>query len=855
MGLLFRNALKGLKKKKVQMLGIILMVFLSTAIYTSMNSALDRLENRYYSYLDEQNVEDFSFVPVVDYTKDISLEKLNELEQNELSNLEENEKQIINVYKTCLLNQSSICNQNLYMGVQGIFEKYGAVYKISNEKIDSIAEKYDFTYSLEPSKYISDEKYLISAMPYNKDKKINKTYLVEGEFPTKDNEITILPNFAKKNDLEIGDDYKIGNTTYKIVGFTYAPDYIYPMVSFSMPIFDEKYNNVVFMNQNTYDALEGVKQDVYVAKFNYKTDPKDRMNIQITTSEDNQNEVTTGNPANEIFKNEKDILTMSMTSGSRIMRIDMLQMEFDTNRKFAEYFLYLLLGISVFIIVVVSKKRIDDEKLQIGVLKSLGYKSSSIAFSYLVYPIVGSLVGGTLGFFLGYILNGPLTSLYMNYFTVPLSSLTFNMKYLLSSIFIPMVALSILSYFIAWFMLRKKPLKLLKEGSNLKVNFLSKLVTKLTKKLPFNYRFKYSLASRSLGKLFIVSLTSFCTGMLIVLTLIGMNLFNSLIDTSFEGMKYKYMVSYNTAMTEEASDKDDLLLQNSLNLNRLLDEDGNSKKLDEDDYSINLNGIDSDAKNIELLDKNGENIIKKRDEKNGVIINENMREIMDADIGDTLELEYNDKVLSYKIVGVTESYMNFVAYVDRETLSKDFGSPVAIYTTKYSNDSKYSSMKNLDNEEITKISGIFSIEDLENNVRKQMQTMNSSIYIVIGFASFMALVIIAVIANIVVEENKRTISLMKVMGYKNKSISSIVLNIYTPFVIVSYLLSIPAMIALLKRIISLLIGDMNMVIPITLSWQKALIGLIGLLIAYYFAVNLSRKVLNKVPLAVALKRE
>ena len=174
MGLLFRNALKGLKKKKVQMLGIILMVFLSTAIYTSMNSALDRLENRYYSYLDEQNVEDFSFVPVVDYTKDISLEKLNELEQNELSNLEENEKQIINVYKTCLLNQSSICTQNLYMGVQGIFEKYGAVYKISNEKIDSIAEKYDFTYSLEPSKYISDEKYLISAMPYNKDKKILK---------------------------------------------------------------------------------------------------------------------------------------------------------------------------------------------------------------------------------------------------------------------------------------------------------------------------------------------------------------------------------------------------------------------------------------------------------------------------------------------------------------------------------------------------------------------------------------------------------------------------------------------------------------------------------------------------------
>ena len=119
----------------------------------------------------------------------------------------------------------------------------------------------------------------------------------------------------------------------------------------------------------------------------------------------------------------------------------------------------------------------------------------------------------------------------------------------------------------------------------------------------------------------------------------------------------------------------------------------------------------------------------------------------------------------------------------------------------------------------------------------------------------MALIIIAVIANIVVEENKRTISLMKVMGYKNKNISKIVLNIYTPFVIIAYLLSIPAMIALLKWIISMLVGDINMVIPITLSWPMALIGLIGLVVAYYVAIKLSRKVLNKVPLAVALKRE
>ena len=50
MRLLFLNALKGLRKKKVQMFGIIFLVLLSTAVYTGMNSAIDRLENKYYSY-------------------------------------------------------------------------------------------------------------------------------------------------------------------------------------------------------------------------------------------------------------------------------------------------------------------------------------------------------------------------------------------------------------------------------------------------------------------------------------------------------------------------------------------------------------------------------------------------------------------------------------------------------------------------------------------------------------------------------------------------------------------------------------------------------------------------------------
>lgn len=845
MDLLFLNALKGLKKKKIQMLGIIFMIVLSTGIYTSMNTALDRLEYRYYDYLEEQNVEHLSFTPVIDYTKDVTLEELASWENTNLKDITEEEKQIITNYKTCL--QTNTCDLKETVPIDSIFKKYDLEYKIASKKLDTIKEKYDFNYQLEKSKTTKEGTVLIKAMPYQKDKKINQTYLLDGKFPKQDNEITMLKEFARINHIEIGDNYQVGEKKYKVVGFTYAPDHIYPMISFNMPIFSEKQNNIIFMNEETYKQFIGMEESVYVLKYNHKVDRKLQMNKMNNGENDSE--------TSKMFEEEPEILSMSMDTATRMIRTSALQAGLKVDRDFALYFLYLLLAIAVFIIVVITKKRIDDERLQIGVLKSLGYSRFSIAISYLVYPILGSLIGGIIGYGLGIGLNGLLTNLYMSYFTVPLGTLKFDICYLLTSIFLPMFVLSILSYMIAIFMLRKRPLSLLKEGSNLKVNFLSKIVNKITSLLPFKYRFKYSLASRSLGKLFIVTLTSFCTGLLIVLVLIGSNLFNNVIDESFNSYSYQYMVAMNgIKMDETKTDMDDLIFSTNAVLKKITDSKGVEKKLEKEDSSIGISGIDVDSHFITLKNKK-EKKLNSLLEENHIIINRNMQEVLGVEVNDQLEFEIGEKKLTYKVAGISEEYMSYNAYVEREELSKALGLPSAAYTVIYSTNPKYKDMKNLTDEEQKEIATIFSLSDIKENVENQMEVFNSSIYIVIAFASVMALVILAVIANIVVEENKKTISLMKVMGYKNKEISSIVLNIYTPFVIIAYLLSIPAMISLLKWIISLLISDMDMMIPVTLSTILAILGLVGLLIAYYIAIFFSKRVLNKIPLAIALKRE
>lgn len=844
MKLLLLNAFKGLRKKKIQMFGIIFMVMLSTAVYTGMNSAIDRLEDRYYSYLEEQNVEHMSLGIDFDFRKDFTSEDIDHMLETSLKNITNEERQIIETYREFLKNPSF--DVNIIYSTKAVLQKYNALEEYELKKIDSVKDKYDFTYEKEYSKVVEDKDKLYKIIPYNKDKKINKAYLVEGKLPVNDNEITILPGYAKKNNIKIGDDYKIGKNTFKVVGFTYAPDYIYPLISFSVPIFDEKDNNVIYVNKNDYDKITGIIDNSYAVKYNFKADRKFIM--RSANVDDND-------PMVKVF-NEEGIVT-DMNTFQRVGRIGALQIEFASDRLFAKYFLYLLLSISVLIILVITKKRIDDERLQIGVLKSLGYKRTSIATSYLVYPIVGSIIGGIIGYFVGIAVHSPIAGILRSYYTVPLSNYHIRFDYLATSIFVPMLVLSILSYLIAFVMLRKKPLDLLKEGSNLKVNFFSKLLNKFTRLLPFNLRFKYSLAFRSIGKLLIVTITSFATGLLITLILIGSNLFNKAIEKSFEGIKYKYAAFSNGLIEYNEKDKDsDYVLQVSMPVDNIKDKNDKNKKFEKnEDQNFAISGIDLDSKYIQLLDKNGKNIINKLEDKNGMVVSENAKEMYNLEIGDIVTFKYEDLVLEYPIIGFNNELMGLYAYINRDSLTEKLNVKPNTYSVIYSNNDKYSSMDKLDEEEAKTIYYLLSVEDLKDNIAKQMDRFNGSIYIVIGFASIMALIIIAVIANIVVEENKKTISLMKVMGYENKRISSIVLNIYTPFIIIAYLLSIPVMINILKVIVNALTGDIEVSIPIEADPFMSIMGLLGLLIAYYLALLMSKKVLNKIPLAVALKRE
>lgn len=835
MNMLFVNSVKGLKKKKVQILSIIALVMLSTCIFTTINSSLDRIEDNYYNYLNDNKVEHFAFGLELDYSTDYTVAEILKLEEGIFSNIDEDMQSLLDFYKMCLMD-STICeNSEIYSTIESLFDYYNAYDEKIREKVDLIVDDYNINYEYQETKTITVDKFVYTFKEYDRDSNINIALLIDGNMPTEDNEITLLPAFMEENNLSIGDTYTINSNEYIIVGTASTPEYIFPLLSISTPMYQSNYHTIVFTNNNIYNSINGMIEGTYVGRFNdYVMDGN--LDIERIST---------------LF--EEQGLKFNMFSGLRLMRINQLSIEIQTNRIFSEYFMYLLLGIAAVITIIITKKRIENEKKQIGILKAMGYNNLSITTSYLLYPILGGIIGGLLGYLLGLALNPFMSNLYLSTYIVPLATLEIDLSYLLYTLVLPTITLTVICFVIILYMLRHKALYLLKEGSDLKTNFLTKFISKISKNAKFKTKFRMSLASRSISKLVLIMVISFATGLLITLNLIGMNLFSSMIDKSFDGLNFDYWVQYKQDLTLEEYDDETYTLMKDFEILSITNSNGDIKEILKDDYVLSLTGIDKTATNVEIYNQSGDNVIDKIGDFN-IIINKNTSDIMNIEISDVLEISYYDKVLTYTVIEINESFMGSYAYVDRLELGTnlDLGD---VYNAKYTSLEQYNNLDLLEEEEINNISSLFSLVDLQDNMASMMETSSGVIYVIITFSGLMAFIIISVIANIVIEENKKNISVMKVLGYDNKTISSIVLNIYTPFIIISYLISIPIMINILKFVVSLLTDSMDYSLPIEISIPKAALGLAVLLIGYYISIFITKKNLNKIPLSESLKRE
>lgn len=640
---------------------------------------------------------------------------------------------------------------------------------------------------------------------------VNRTYLISGELPAEDNEIAIFREFAVRNGLGLGDKLDIGDRQFMITGFIAVPDYIYPIFSFDSPLFTPATQTLALSTEAVYNSLEERELVLYSGFFR-DPDAID-MNAAIL----------------EISNFPGVAYAMSNQANIRISTIDF---QLTGNRVLAMTFTGLLLMMSVLVLVLITKKRINAERVQIGILKAMGYKEGSIIASYLIFPIFASFIGALIGFFLGIGVAVALANSYVVNFILPYVRFYLRWSLFFQGVALPVGAIAVASCFILWLLIKGNPIHLMQESNYAQMPALAEKLSKLLKPFNFETRFKYSLAFRNLGKLLSLFVVVFIASVFLVFGFLVYDIVGNVTERAFGQANYRYEVKYTGFSSAELSVGETAFLRYQV----------------EPDFEMvsvpfHLYGIDPFNKINPLYSSNGENITAHS--RHGILINEFISRAYQLGIGDTISFAINGHLFTYPISGIVNHFNGAMLYLDIDWLRADLNLAPNVFNGRWTNEFPAST----DN-----LAYVFSMEELAHNIAVGMEMIRITLQVMVVIAVILGSFMMIVITNFIIDENRQQISILKVMGYGEFEVSNMVLTIYFPFVVSAYLLAVFLVRLGIDATMSQIASRLPFAIPTDFNVFQTLIGATLVVFTYWLSVNLSKLQLSKISLQEVLKQ-
>jgi putative ABC transport system permease protein len=222
-----------------------------------------------------------------------------------------------------------------------------------------------------------------------------------------------------------------------------------------------------------------------------------------------------------------------------------------------------------------------------------------------------------------------------------------------------------------------------------------------------------------------------------------------------------------------------------------------------------------------------------------------MRMKFGVDIGDTILIGMDQEEVEVTVRGVAEEYVSDKVYFDRETLS--------LILTDEQSDELFSGIYSLSSPPDEDFAAVISKEGLIDQNESLEGYMYLMTNIMVGGSGIIAASILFVLTSFTVEKNYYAISLLKVMGYNRREVNGMILNSYFVYALLSYLISIPIALLILRLIVVFFAGY-GVILPLRFEPVSLVITLGILLLIFFISTYLSRRKINRIPLQEVLKK-
>lgn len=679
---------------------------------------------------------------------------------------------------------------------------------LAEESMGSLEQKYDLT--LEERLYQDiDTDETTTLRLFDETEEVNIPYISEGEMPKEKGEVAVAKTFAEKNNLSIGDTLSLESTDAVITGYVFLPDYIYMIKQQTDLLSDPSRFGVGVTTRATLEEVDGAEQHQTLAW-------------------------TTTNEVPEGIRSEVNDISplLQFVAQDENARIEFVESEIDGAQSLITTLPLVILALSLAMVLLLLKRRLELQRKEIGTLMALGYRKRELRRHYLGYALAIGLTGTILGIILGAVLSLPLSDLYANYFNLPaISRFDFDPMVLVIGFIIPLVLLLLLTTFVINRTLRTEPLTLLKpkEMSTGKKSWLEKLPW--LNKGSFIKRFRLRLLVRSKARSLYIFLGVMFSTVLLLFGLITFNSMDRLVETTYQDIQtYDYAVHYSSLQTNEVSQGGSPYTMAEVNA---------------EGEKVSLYGVQPDTDYLQLMSE--DEILNER-LNDGAVVSRPFAAILGVSEGDVITLtnSYNDNEIEVEVAGIADVYIGSSLYLPRREVNEFLSYPDQAYTSVWQD------------EKPAQTEDVFMIEDKQKVIDSFESTSGATRSSVVGmsvFAILIGVIVLTLLTNLIVEENSPSISLFKVMGYHDKEVSKLVLNVYTPIVFVSYFISVPLASVALEQSMNGLVQQTGFIFPTDVAWWMVLIGFIVIGLTYWMSLGLSKRKLKNVSLQEALKKQ
>ena len=432
---------------------------------------------------------------------------------------------------------------------------------------------------------------------------------------------------------------------------------------------------------------------------------------------------------------------------------------------------------------------IDEERQNIGVLRALGYSKLDTSLKFVIYSLTAALTGVFIGAIGGYwILPRIIFNAYTANLTLTNFQSGFSWKYLFLTFLISILCTTGAAVIQLFIVLRAKTSELLlpkppKNGSRI----LLEKIKPFWQHLSFNYKVTLRNIFRYKVKMIMTILgIAGCTGLLMM----GFGIRDSLAGIGQK--QYSEIIKYDLI----AIDKNSLSSEQSSRLNQKLSSSQVNKYLPVyfENVSKKIAGTNQDlsiivpekssqiSKYISLRNRSSGQKINLN--SRGIVISEKLAKLLNLSIGDELSLvTTNGKKVKLPISNICEMYMGHYVLMNSNVYQKYFNKKVNsnAQLIELNNKKQTNSFAN----SLMKTGAVSAINLNTNNqqiIDSLIQSMNKVIFLLIGLAALLAVVVIFTLTTTNLEERMREIATLKVLGFYNNEAS---LYIYRETIILS----------------------------------------------------------------------